>query len=292
MEPLTFAVAIPVNDEAQNIVALLQRVVTTGAVRVLVVSDGSTDGTNALVERFAEQSPVPVILQATSERPGKADAVNRILTATADVDLVAMVSGDAMPDLGCIERLVAAFDDPTVGVAAGRPLPQGPPGLPVVEVSRLLWSLHHRIARTSPKSTEITVFRNVLSRIDPNSLTDEAAIEAAVTARGYRVVYVPEATILTNVPLTVRDYMDQRTRVTLGHLMLAREGYGVGTLSMRQRFRALRQVWDEEGVAPRTLVLATALEVGVYAIALWRLHFRPRPSGVWSPSGSTKRAFR
>ena len=288
---LAFAVAIPVSNEAQNIVPLLERAAAARPVRILVVSDGSTDDTDALVRGFAARSPVPVVLEASAERRGKSDAVNRIVAAMTDVGIIAMVSGDAMPDEGCIERLVAAFADETVGVAAGRPVPEGPEGVPAVDVSRLLWALHHRIALASPKSTEITVFRTVFPGIDPDSPTDEAAIEAAVTSRGYRVVYLPDALIRTNCPLTMRDYVRQRTRVTVGHLRLAQEGYDVGTLSWRQRFRALGDVWRQDGVKPATLVRAVGFETLIYATAWLRLRFGRRPRGIWSRIDSTKRSF-
>jgi cellulose synthase/poly-beta-1,6-N-acetylglucosamine synthase-like glycosyltransferase len=234
---------------------------------------------------------VPVDLKTASERRGKADAVNRIIAALPDIDVIAMISGDAMPAEGCVERLVAAFEDPTVGVAAGRPVPEGPAGVPAVDVSRLLWALHHRIALASPKSTEITVFRNVCSGIDPASRADEAAIEAAVMSRGYRIVYDPEALIRTNCPLSLRDYIKQRTSVTIGHLTVAREGYGVATLSWRQRFRALRDVWRDEGVKLSTLARAIALEMAIYFAARFRLLFGPRVDGIWSRAESTKRSF-
>jgi cellulose synthase/poly-beta-1,6-N-acetylglucosamine synthase-like glycosyltransferase len=287
----TFAVAIPVSNEAQNIIPLLERVVSARPARVLVVSDGSTDDTDALVRSFAARSVVPVALMTSPDRRGKADAVNRIIAALPDVVVIAMISGDAMPAEGCVERLVAAFRDPSVGVAAGRPVPEGPEGVPAVDVSRLLWALHHRIALASPKSTEITVFRNVLPGIDPASRTDEAAIEAGVASRGYRVVYVPDALIRTNCPLSLRDYVRQRTSVTMGHLSVARDGYGVGTLSWRQRFRALGDVWREEGVKLSTLARAVVLESGIYGAAWFRLHFGPRINGIWTRQESTKRPF-
>jgi len=288
---LTFAVAIPVSNEAQNIVALLERAVTAKPQRILVVSDGSTDGTDHLVRSFAACSPVPVALETTASRRGKADAVNRLIAALRDVDVIAMISGDAMPADGCIERLVAAFEDPTVGVAAGRPVPEGPAGVPAVEVSRLLWALHHRIAMACPKSTEITVFRNVIPGIDATSRTDEAAIEAAVMNQGYRIVYEPKAVIRTNCPLSLREYVKQRTRVTLGHLVVARDGYGVGTLSWRQRFRALGTLWREEGIKVSTMIRAVVLETVIYCAAWLRLHISRPSHGVWSRVSSTKRPF-
>ncbi len=288
---LSFAVAIPVSNEAQNIVALLERAAAARPARILVVSDGSTDDTDALVRGVAARSAVPVELLTSPVRRGKADAVNRIIAALAGIEVIVMISGDAMPDENCIARLVAAFADETVGVAAGRPVPQGPAGVPAVEVSRLLWAVHHRIVLASPKSTEITAFRNVFPGIDPDSRTDEAAIEAAVTDRGYRIVYVADALILTNCPLSLREYVKQRTSVTLGHLALARDGYSVGTLSWGQRFRAVGEVWREEGVKLTTLVRAVLLEASVYGAAWLRFRFGPRIHGVWSRSDSTKRSF-
>jgi poly-beta-1,6-N-acetyl-D-glucosamine synthase len=286
-----FAVAIPVSNEAQNIVALLERVSLARPDRVLVVSDGSTDDTDALVGAFAARSDIPVQLQTRPVRRGKADAVNRIIAALPDAEVIVMISGDAMPAEGCIERLVEAFQDPGVGVAAGRPVPEGPGHLPAVAITRLLWALHHRIALEHPKSTEITVFRNVLPGIDPESRADEAAIEAGLRARGYRIVYLPEAVIRTNSPLSLRDYAKQRTSVTLGHLVVSRQGYDVGTLSWRQRLRALLTVWREEDVRLSTIVCAVGLETGIYAAAWSRLHFGPALHGMWSRSDSTKRAF-
>jgi cellulose synthase/poly-beta-1,6-N-acetylglucosamine synthase-like glycosyltransferase len=288
----SFGIAIPVSNEAQNIERLLERAAASGPARILVVSDGSRDGTDALVRAAAASSSVPITLLTQSERRGKADAVNRILSAMADLGIVVMISGDALPAPGCIERLVAAFDDPAAGVAAARPVPEGPSGNPAVAVSRLLWSLHHRIALAKPKSAEITAFRNVLDRIDPAARADEAAIEAAVAARGFHVVYVPEAVVHTHSPLTLRDYVRQRTRVTVGHLSLANQyGYRVGTLSWRHRLGAIRDVRRDEGVRAVTLGLAALLEAAVYSAAWIRMRFAPPRGGAWARIQTTKRTF-
>lgn len=287
-----FGIAIPVTNEAQNIERLLARAAAACPARILVVSDASRDGTDEIVRAFAAHAAVEVTLVSRPERRGKADAVNHIASAMADLPIVVMISGDALPEEGCIERLVDALEDPSVGVAAGRPRPEGPRGNRAVEISRLLWALHHRIALVQPKSTEITAFRNVFGRIDPRTRTDEAAIEQALAARGLRIVYVPEAIVLTQCPLTLGDYVAQRTRVTLGHLLLARDtGYAMGTLSWRRRFAALRDVWREEGVRVPTLALAVLLEARVYATARLRATLAPPPDGAWERSETTKRGF-
>jgi dolichol-phosphate mannosyltransferase len=60
-------IVVPTYNEADNIVELIPRLLALPRFRILVVDDGSPDGTGALVAGFAEQSPRVGLLS----RPGK-----------------------------------------------------------------------------------------------------------------------------------------------------------------------------------------------------------------------------
>jgi len=294
----SFGIGIACSNEAQNIGQLLRTLTDSwvdghGPERLVVVSDGSRDGTDEAVRRFADQSSIPVVLDVRPERRGKAAAVNRIIEMLDDVDVIVLVSADVLPEADCLERMLAPFDERDVGVTACRVVPEGPDRFLAVRVSRLLWSLHHRIALAQPKSTEITAFRNLQQRIDEASLVDEAEIEGGLVAAGYRIVYVPEAMVRSVSPLSIRDYLRQRVRVTRGHLTLAeRRGYRVGTLSMKSRLAALLEAGRAGELDASTVIAGAALESAVLAAAHAQRWWAKGPEGRWARIHSAKRPVR
>lgn len=84
--------------------------------QILVVSDGSTDGTDDLVREFAPQG---VELLRIEGRLGKTEIENRAMEALTG-DIVINTDASVTVHPGAIKRLVAALGDPGVGVASGR----------------------------------------------------------------------------------------------------------------------------------------------------------------------------
>lgn len=233
----------------------------------------------------------PVLLIKQNKRLGKASAVNRCIQELRGIDVIVLVSADVLPAPDCIRLLVGALCDPGVGAAGGRVIPFGLAGNPALEVTRLLWALHHFIMIKYPKCTEITAFRNVVECIDETSLVDEAALEERLLRKGLVPRYVPDAHILSPSPLCLTDYLKRRIYVTLGYLQLRRRhGHYVHTQSARERMRAVRRLAEGSSISARTVALAFVLEAIVWSWA--RLLFvagRGR-TGIWARSESTKRA--
>ncbi len=199
--------------------------------KIVVVSSACRDRTNEIVSDLAAGDP-RLSLIAEPVRRGKAAAINTFLASRppgTDVTLIA--SADILPFPGTTEALVAAFADPAVGMAGGRPEPQNEGRSLVDRMARLMWHLHDRMARKSPKLGEIVAVRSTLvSSIDEESPVDESSIEAAVSARGGRLVYLPDARIANRGPATLREWMSQRRRIAFGHRWLKqRTGYSVST---------------------------------------------------------------
>lgn len=259
---------------------------------MLVVSDASQDGTDELVRRFAETSTIPVQLISNCARAGKSSAINQGLAHLGKIDIVVMISGDVLPGADCIPRLVAAFADPSVGVAGGRPNPVGPRDNLASEITRFMWALHHVISLRFPKTTEITCFRNVIPGINCTSLVDEAAIEQELRCAGYVVRYIPEARIVSPTPLRFSDYIKQRTSVTLGYLRLRRrEGHVMATSRLGERLRALATILRTEDFRLTTIFCAISAEIFIRVFAWMQFLARLHRGGIWGRSDSTKRAL-
>lgn len=114
------SIVLPVYNEAAVIAATLERILAidypADRRQILVVSDASTDGTDAIVGQFANRG---IALLRLPQRQGKTAAENaarRLLTGEIIVNTDASVRIDA----GAIRALVAAFADDSVGVASAR----------------------------------------------------------------------------------------------------------------------------------------------------------------------------
>ncbi len=83
---------------------------------LLVVSDGSADGTDALVLACADPR---VRLIRQPERRGKTEALNRAAREAAG-EILFFTDADAMLKPDCLRKLMRPFADPRVGLVSGR----------------------------------------------------------------------------------------------------------------------------------------------------------------------------
>ena len=113
------AVVIAARNEERDLPATLASVLASDypadKMQVVVVSDGSTDGTNALLESIADPRLRPVVMPKAM---GKAHAINvGVGMSTGEVIVLCDASTVLRP--GTIEALVRHFADPSMGVVCG-----------------------------------------------------------------------------------------------------------------------------------------------------------------------------
>src|SRR2546428_3124653 len=125
---LTASVVIPSRNRRATLMALLERVgPQTAGAEIVVVDNGSTDGTREALARLEADGRVRVVLEPT---PGATRARNAGARA-ARGDLLAFVDDDALPADGWLAALLAPFANPHVAAAGGRLAPRlarAPPG--------------------------------------------------------------------------------------------------------------------------------------------------------------------
>jgi glycosyltransferase involved in cell wall biosynthesis len=190
-------------------------------VEILVVDNGSIDGTREVVEAAARESKIPVIY-LTESRPGKSHALNTA-AAHARGDVLAFTDDDVLPSPGWLAAYTQAFGETGADYAAGRILPLwevAPPRWLTPEqhgvlaicdggTRRLILAGVHD--NVMPIGANMAVRRHVLDRVggwnpDLGKLKDtlrtgedhEFALKLA--AAGFAGVYEPEACALHRVP--------------------------------------------------------------------------------------------
>ncbi|HEY3021135.1 MAG TPA: bifunctional polysaccharide deacetylase/glycosyltransferase family 2 protein [Solirubrobacteraceae bacterium] len=194
---------------------------------ILVVDDGSTDGTGDLVERLGLPG-VRVLRQANA---GKAAALNRGVAA-ARHDVLVMVDADTVFEPGTLRALVAPLRDPGVGAVAGNTKVGNRRGLlgrwQHVEyvmgfnLDRRLYDLL-RCMPTVPGA--IGAFRRGAvadsGGVSTATLAEDTDLTLAIGRAGWRVVYAEDARAWTEAPSSLGALWRQRYRWSYGTMQAA-----------------------------------------------------------------------
>lgn len=220
------SIVIPVYNEetviAKTIGSLRQS--THQDYEILVVNDGSTDGTADVVQALAASDPR--IRLVTLPNGGKAQALNAGFRA-ARADIVVTIDGDTLLLPDTLRRLAAPFEDPHVEAVCGN--------VEVGNVHNLLTGFQaleyittqNFDRRAFDRLNCITVVPGAtgawrrerilaLGGYANDTLTEDADITLRVLRNGGKVVYEPEARSRTEAPDTVRGLARQRFRWSYG----------------------------------------------------------------------------
>jgi cellulose synthase/poly-beta-1,6-N-acetylglucosamine synthase-like glycosyltransferase len=146
---LSVSVLLTVHDEARHIKRRITNLLTqdypAASLEIIVVSDGSTDATDAIVVEIAQGRAIKLV---RTERIGKSAAQNAGMRAVAG-EIVVLTDAEASFDLSRVREVVAAFDDPKVGCATGHLQLVDHPGAIAQSQSRY-WRYELRLRELDP----------------------------------------------------------------------------------------------------------------------------------------------
>jgi cellulose synthase/poly-beta-1,6-N-acetylglucosamine synthase-like glycosyltransferase len=185
---------------------------------VLFVSDGSTDGTNAILREAADPWVRALCLPA---RGGKVNAMNRGVAA-AQHDLLVLSDTSTVFEPDTLRQLARHFADPAVGVVCGTIRFRGADGYGQTEgvywgYESMLRLMEGRLGATLTASGALyAVRRAAYVPPPPDVWIEDFVVPMNARSLGYRVVYDPEA-VATDVPAsTVSGEFTRRVRLAAG----------------------------------------------------------------------------
>jgi len=192
---------------------------------IIIVSDGSTDGTEELL---AGQHHPRLRTIIHKEHQGKAVAVNAgVAEATADLILFVDIRPRIAP--GAIQQLVSSFADPDVGCANGELVlhDDGHEGA-TAAVSGLYWR-YEKWIRTceamfdSPVGVYggfYAVRRQLAVPLPPGTILDDMLQPLSIIRQGYRVVLDKQAYVYDTWPKTTAGEFQRKVRTLAGNFQL------------------------------------------------------------------------
>lgn len=289
--PINCSMGIMAYNEEANIGRLLEAVITqkfqeVALTEIVVVASGCTDNTETVVLEWAKRD-ARIRLISQEKRAGKAAAINDYLPRAQEKILV-LCSADLLPEPEAIERLVAPFADPEVGMTSSRPVPVNDVGQFMGYAAHMLWGLHHAINMKSFKAGEMIAIRKIFERIPYHTAVDEASMEPVIRGQGYQAKYVPTAIVYNKGPETLADFLRQRRRIYAGHLAVRDTlGYNVSTMSGSKILMTLLRNLDWRPKQFAWTWSIVGLEVYGRMLGL-RDYKNRRDHAVWEMATSTK----
>ena len=235
-----------------------------GKLQIIVISDGSTDGTDRVAERFAPRGVQLVRIP----RAGKAAALNAGMRIAAG-EILFFTDVRQKLDSRALIHLAANFADPSIGAVTGE--------LRYLEFASLgeqadfglywryeLWVRLHHSAMDSMFAATGCIYaarRFLVDPIPPDTLADDAVIPLRAFLRGYRVVMDPEA-IAFDYPTAPGNEFRRRLRTLAGLCQVFARMPELFTSRNRMRLAFLSHKFSRLAL-PWALVLAFAGTVGL-----------------------------
>lgn len=294
MTALDITIGICAYNEAQNIERSIrsiydQKTRDITVREVIVVSSGSTDGTDDIVRRLADEyGNITLIRQ--EKREGKNSAINCYLE-NKTCDVVVMLNADNIfGNENSLYSLVSPFFDEKVGMVGGHPVPTNDKKDKVGFATHVLWTMHHHLALVYPKIGELVAFRDIGTRLPTDQQSDEDIIRMNLEKAGYNCIYAPDAIVLNRGPETEEDFLKQRIRVNIGEVNMKRKfDYDIPSWNKKYLMKAVMGTVKDLGFHPFKLLYAVRLEMKARKTAEEHIDSGDADMNIWDQVTTTKK---
>ena len=228
--PNSVSIIVPAYNEATVIGKTIKSVLQArrSDFDILVIDDGSTDGTADSVRReFADDPRVKVFSKPNG---GKAAAANFALNRTTS-EVVVCIDADTVIARDAIPLLVRHFSDPSVGAVAGTAVVGN-----TVNLLTRFQSVEYAVGQYLDRRAFALVNANGIvpgaigawrreallrnGGYASDTLAEDADATFSVVRAGWKVIYEPGAEARTEAPETLRAFMKQRYRWMFGMLQV------------------------------------------------------------------------
>jgi cellulose synthase/poly-beta-1,6-N-acetylglucosamine synthase-like glycosyltransferase len=185
---------------------------------VIVVSDGSDDGTDEIVQQYEDQG---VALIRQEPRAGKTAALNKA-ALKARGDILVFSDANSIYDLKALKYLVMNFSDPSVGYVTGKMIYTNPDGTLIGDGCTAYMKYENRLRELETQTGSVigvdggidAVRKALYQPMNPDQLPD-FVLPLKVVEQGARVVFEEKAQLREASLNSPEDEYRMRVRVAL-----------------------------------------------------------------------------
>jgi poly-beta-1,6-N-acetyl-D-glucosamine synthase len=189
--------------------------------KIIVVSDGSTDQTNTMLDSYGrveiEFIPMPT-------RRGKTTVLNQVIPQlTGDIVVLSDASGLLKPD--ALKKLVRHFGDPKIGCVSGVYV-FGADDESLRSLTEKVYWQYETFLKQQESGVHSAIgahgalygFRRRLFKpFHENTINDDFILPMRIIRKGYRVLYEPEAVVYEIASTNLKGEFNRRIRINVGN---------------------------------------------------------------------------
>ncbi len=223
------AIVVPCwNEEATvagTVRSLLNLDYPTDKLKVILVNDGSTDGTARAMEHFTGHPQIQIFHK---ENGGKFTAMNLGLEHVGDAEFVGFLDADSFAAPDALAHMVAAFSAPEIAAVTASMSIHAPQTLLqrmqyaeysfAIILRHIFASLNGLYVTPGPFSFYRRSIFDTLGGFKHAYLAEDMEKAMAIQRAGLRIANALKARVYTKGPPTYRALIKQRTRWTTGFL--------------------------------------------------------------------------
>jgi poly-beta-1,6-N-acetyl-D-glucosamine synthase len=279
----TVSVVMVVRNEQAVIARKLENLLTLdypqAKLEVVVISDGSSDGTPDILSNYSRDSRVRILLKPASQ--GKAVGLNdAIKLATGDV----LLFTDARQHIesGALRLLIENFADPDVGAASGELMLGDPASGETGKGMGFYWRIEKKIREMESASGSVAgatgaiycARRDLLdgSPLPEGTILDDVLLPMQIVRKGYRVIFDSRARAWDSPDLGEGREFSRKVRTLSGNYQLLQLAPWLLSSQNRIRFEFVSHKLSRLAVPFALLALLIAsmfLAQPFYHAALW-----------------------
>jgi len=222
---------------ARKLDAVLAQDYPHGLMEIIVVSDGSTDTTEAIAAAYADRG-----VRLVRVPPGGKPAALNAVVPQARGELLLLTDVRQMLEASCLAKLVAVMADPEVGVVSGD-LRISAGANEEERSTGLYWRYENWIRGNLARVDSMLgatgpiylIRRSLYTPIPPDSLLDDVFLPLSVHLKGYRLV-LEEGAIAVDEPSDLSIEFRRKVRTQAGIVQLVRTFPGLFSSRNRMRF--------------------------------------------------------
>jgi cellulose synthase/poly-beta-1,6-N-acetylglucosamine synthase-like glycosyltransferase len=205
---------------------------------LIVVDDGSSDGTGALLDARAGTEPLLLVLHRPRGGSGGKSAALNVALAAASGEVVVIFDADHQPRPDVIHRLVRHFEDPQVAAVQGRCEIRNPDDSLLTRLVALDYLAGYLVNEYGRQSLfclpacggancaiRVTSLREI-GGFNPETVTEDTDVTMRLILTGQRVRYDVTAVDTEEGVVSLQRYWRQRYRWARGHQKVCRDYRG------------------------------------------------------------------